>query len=79
MISEKYREQDQQLFQYIRKLQGGQAENFTEIYNLSAKYLYKIIYDIVQDKDTTEDMLQETYIKIYNNIGSLQNPESFYV
>ena len=49
------------------------------MYNLKIKYLYKIIYDIVQDYHTTEDMLQETFLKIYNNIGSLQNPEAYFV
>ena len=79
MNSEKYAKEDEQLYYHIQRLQQGYTESYTEIYNLSGKYLYKIIYDIVQDYHTTEDMLQETFIKIYNNIGSLQSPQAYYV
>lgn len=79
MNSEKYAKQDEQLYYHIQRLQQGYTDSYTEIYNLSGKYLYKIIYDIVQDYHTTEDMLQETFIKIYNNIGSLQSPQAYYV
>lgn len=79
MNNEKHAKQDEQLFYHIQRLQQGYTESYTEIYNLSGKYLYKIIYDIVQDYHTTEDMLQETFIKIYNNINSLQSPQAYYV
>lgn len=79
MSKEKYAKQDEQLYYHIKNLQAGNVESYTEIYNLSCKYFYKIIYDIVGDYHITEDMLQETFLKIYNNIGSLQSPEAFYV
>ena len=79
MINEKYAKQDELLYYHIRQLQEGHNESFNEIYYLSSKYIYKIIYDIVQDYYTTEDMLQETFLKIYNNIEKLQSPEAFYV
>ena len=79
MSREKYAKQDEQLYFHIRNMQAGHMESYTEVYNLSSKYLYKIIYDIVQDYHTTEDMLQETFLKIYNNIGSLQSPEAYFV
>lgn len=79
MNNEKYAKQDELLYYHIQRLQQGYTESYTEIYNLSGKYLYKIIYDIVQDYHTTEDMLQETFLKIYNNIGSLQSPQAYYV
>lgn len=79
MSREKYAKQDEQLYFHIRNMQAGRMDSYTEVYNLSAKYLYKIIYDIVQNYHTTEDMLQETFLKIYNNIGSLQSPEAYFV
>ena len=79
MGNERFEKQDQKLFYHVEQLQKGNLESYNEIYALSGKYLYKIIYDIVQDHHTTEDMLQETFIKIYNNIGSLQSPQAFYV
>lgn len=79
MRSEKYSKQDEQLYYHIQNLQQGDTASYGEIYNLSGKYLYKIIYDIVQDHHTTEDMLQETFLRIYNNIGSLKSPKAYYV
>lgn len=79
MNKEKYAKQDEQLYYHIERLQQGNVESYTGIYNLSSKYLYKLIYDIVQDYHTTEDMLQETFIKIYNSIGTLQSPQAYYV
>ena len=79
MANDKFAEQDKLLFYHVQRLQQGYQDSYNEIYKLSGKYIYKIIYDIVQDYHTTEDMLQETFVKIYNNIGSLQSPEAFFV
>lgn len=79
MNSERYAKQDEQLYYHIQRLQAGYEDSFNEIYNLSCKYIYKIINDIVKEHHTTEDMLQETFIKIYKNIGSLQSPEAYFV
>ena len=49
MNKEKYAKQDEQLYYHIKNLQAGNVESYTEIYNLSCKYFYKIIYDIVGD------------------------------
>lgn len=56
MANEKYAEQDKQLFYNVERLQAGYVDSYNEIYNLSRKYIYKIIYDIVQDYHTTEDI-----------------------
>ena len=79
MARERYAKQDEQLYYHIQRMQQGYVDSFNEIYNLSGKYIYKIINDIVKEHHTTEDMLQETFIKIYNNICSLQSPQAYYV
>lgn len=79
MSTEKYAKQDEQLYYHIERLQQGHTESYGEIYNLSGRYLYKIIFDVVKDHHTTEDMLQETFLRIYNNIGSLKSPKAYYV
>ena len=56
MANEKYAKQDKQLFYHVERLQAGYVDSYNEIYNLSRKYIYKIIYDIVQDYHTTEDI-----------------------
>ena len=73
-----YNTQDEQLFQSVSNLMAGDMDSYYAMYDLSIKYIYKIIYDIVKDYHTTEDLVQETYITIYNKINTLQDPRKFY-
>lgn len=73
-----YYEQDEKLYQAVYSLMCGNTDSYYVMYDLSIKYMYKIIYDIVKDYHTTEDLIQETYITIYNKINTLQDPRKFY-
>ena len=73
-----YYAEDERLFQSVRNLINGDANSYYVMYDLSIKYIYKIIYDIVKDYHATEDLIQETYITIYNKIYTLQEPTKFY-
>ena len=74
-----YESKDEQLFSEIRKLKEGSSGDYNAVYELSNKYLYKIVNDIVKNQDDTEDILQEAYLQIYNKINTLNEVESFYV
>lgn len=77
--TEQIRKKDEQLFDEVRKLQQNKSADYNRLYELSQKYIYKIIHDIVKDPYTTEDMMQETYLQIYNKINTLESAEAFYV
>lgn len=79
MVESQYKAKDEQLFAEVQKLMDGKYDSYEQVYELSKKYIYKIINDIVQNHHTTEDMMQETYIQIYNKIGTLRDARSFYV
>ncbi|MDI9488558.1 MAG: sigma-70 family RNA polymerase sigma factor, partial [Bacillota bacterium] len=74
-----YKEEDQKLFRAIINLKEGDQDSFEQVYKLSEKYIYSIIYRIVRDNDKTADLMQETYIQIYNKLDTLDNVESFLV
>lgn len=77
-----FEKKDRELFQEVRKLQEAKADDdgdFNKVYELSKKYIQKIIRDIVKDEYATEDIMQETYLQIYNKIDTLKEPEAFYV
>lgn len=76
---EKYEDQDQMLFQAIIKFRRGNKKAFEQVYNLSERYIYAIIYRIVRDNDKTADLMQDTYIQIYRKIHTLKNVEAFFV
>lgn len=76
---EEYQDQDQVLFQAIIRLRRGDKRAFEQVYNLSERYIYAIIYRIVRDNDKAVDLMQETYIQIYRKIHTLKNVEAFFV
>lgn len=68
---------NENLLNAVIEYKGGNAEVFSRIYDESYAYLYTCVIHIVKDEDTAEDMLQDTYMEIVKNIGSLDNDESF--
>jgi RNA polymerase sigma-70 factor (ECF subfamily) len=46
-------------------------EKFNIIYNKYNKYLHKICKNYIKDEDESLDLLQDSFIKIYNNIDSI--------
>jgi len=73
------KEKDELLYIEVAKMMNGDFSGYEQLYNLSYKYFYKIIWDIVQNYHTTEDLLQETYLQIYDKIHMLKEPRAFYV
>ncbi len=43
---------------------------FTLLYDSYAKNLYGIIYNLLKDREEAEDVLQETFVKIWKNLDS---------
>lgn len=61
----------------VKAYASGEKERFTQIYELSYKYLHTCVIHIVKDEDVAMDMLQESYIEISRNIHQLQNSDGF--
>lgn len=43
---------------------------FTLLYDMYSKSLYGIIFNLIKDKEESEDVLQEVFIKIWKNLDS---------
>lgn len=69
---------DKVLFEEIGKLKNGESESTNRVYELSQKYIYTLINDIVKNHPITEDIMQETYMQVYNEIEFLELVEDFY-
>ena len=66
MIAEKkYNEQE-----LVSALEQKDQQAFSYLYDNYAPALNGVIYKMVEDKELAEDILQETFIKIWNNFGS---------
>lgn len=43
---------------------------FTHVYDMYSKSLFSVITNLISDRDEAEDVLQETFVKIWKNIDS---------
>lgn len=56
----------------IKEAQAGSGEAFTIIYNETIKTAYYVAKRILLDEDATEDVLQESYIAVFNHLADFK-------
>lgn len=54
----------------INLLQSGSEKAFEKIYNMYSKSLYGIVFNIIRDETVSEEILQDVFLKIWNNASS---------
>lgn len=74
MSTDKERERISEL---VVKLQNGDSGAFGELYKLTSGRAYFVAFEITKNEQDAEDVLQESYIKMLEKIGTLDKPESF--
>ena len=57
----------------VSRLNSGDQQAMSELYDRFSAALLGIIMKVITDQATAEDVLQETMIKIWNNIGSFDS------
>jgi len=66
---------DEQLL--IKEVQNGNSVAFTRLVELWHTKIYRFAFRFFADTDDAQDITQKTFIKTYQNVGSLKNPEKF--
>jgi RNA polymerase sigma-70 factor (ECF subfamily) len=54
----------------IIEMQNGNEKAFSRLYTMYSEAIYGIIYSIVLDEETAEELLQDVFIKVWNNAAS---------
>ena len=67
----------EKLVSLVSAVQHGDEQAITELFNVFHNDLYYHIYKTVNDSDLAEDLLQETFIEIYQTINQLGEPAAF--
>jgi len=62
----------------IKKLKKGKEEAYKEVLDLYGNRLLKTCYLILKDKDEAEDIVQETFLKVFRQIGAFKGDSSIY-
>lgn len=60
----------------LESAQGGDYTAFREIYDMTSKAQYYHIYQIVGDSYEAQDVLQETYLLLYQNLHKINPPSA---
>lgn len=63
--------------QLIQMLKAGSSQAFDEIYLKYANQALKTAYLMTGNRQDSEDIVQETFIKVFLHIGELKNPQGF--
>lgn len=63
-MDERYKISDEEL---IQRFQAGEEEAFEEIVNRYANRLLNFAYRFVYDREEAEDIVQDTFLKVYQN------------
>ncbi len=56
---------DEQLKLLIKRIKDGDKDAFAEFYRLTVRFVYSVVYAYLLSKEETEDVIQNTYFKLY--------------
>ena len=73
MVSSEYKK----VTEYLSRMGRGDFSAFGDIYTMYEKRVYFLCCKITGKKRESEDLTRETFIYVYNNIGSISNPTVF--
>lgn len=61
----------------IQSARLGDQNAIAQLYNNTYNAVYHTVKSMIRDEDTVLDILQDSYIKGFQNLGQLQNPVQF--
>lgn len=62
----------------VEQARRGEAEAFTALVNRYERNIYRLARHITQNEADAEDVLQETFLKAFANLGQFQGNSKFY-
>jgi len=71
-------EQEQIDSKQIRDFKNGDIDAYNELVKRYSRRLYAVIYRMTRDHKSTDDLMQETFIKLYYSIQTFKEGMPFY-
>ena len=62
----------------VENAKAGDSAAFSELYTLTSASLYRSIRAMTRDEDLTWDIQQDTYLRAYRSLNTLENNEAFF-
>lgn len=67
----------ERLINLVTRAQQGDQDAMSELFNEHYTTIYAFAMDTLKNKQTTEDVTQETFLEIFRTIGNLKEPLAF--
>ncbi len=61
----------------LREASDGDLRAFEEIYQATAGFVYNVALRVTTNKEDAEDVTQEVFLNLYNNLKNFRNESSF--
>lgn len=61
----------------VKKARSGSQKHYEVLIRRYARLVWSVVYGIVEDPTCTEDVVQETFMKAWEMINQLREPENF--
>lgn len=61
----------------VENVAAGSYKDFSILYNMWVSHLYRFVFSLVKSNDTTQDIVQETFVKVWANRANLNPNLSF--
>jgi RNA polymerase sigma-70 factor, ECF subfamily len=65
------------LIQWIGKAKKGDVESYQKIYEVFARRVLNFIHRMVNSPEEAEDLTQETFVAVYEKLGTLKDASKF--
>ena len=62
----------------VARAKEGDSEAFNTLVNRYARNIFRLAQNITQNAEDAEDVLQETFMKAYEHLGSFEGQSKFY-
>ena len=77
MSDDRKEQLNQEIAQLVKKLKEGDSLSFERLYELSLPKLTPYAYTLAKKEAEAQDLLQDTYIRILDSIGTLRDDNRF--
>ncbi|MDR1465890.1 MAG: sigma-70 family RNA polymerase sigma factor [Oscillospiraceae bacterium] len=61
----------------VQEAAAGSQEAFEQLYHLTRQQAYFVAFSVAKNEADAKDILQESYLKAYQNLARLEQPERF--
>ncbi|MEE8585792.1 MAG: RNA polymerase sigma factor, partial [Acidobacteriota bacterium] len=67
----------QELAEIVVRAQDGSSEDFYLLYNLYSRPIFNFVRRLSGSANDAEDLTQDTFFKVHNELGKLRDPKQF--